>query len=68
MIFVGVWLERWNEKKLVGPMVLFLWAHQKLILPIVGGKGLNGKWLIHSYYCAHVSLIWLAFILFIYYF
>ena len=61
MIFVGVWLERWNEKKLVGPMVLFLWAHQKLILPIVGGKGLNGKWLIYSYY-AHVSLTWLAFI------
>ena len=61
MIFVGVWLERWKEKKLVGLMVLSLWAHQKLILPIVGGKGLNGKWLIYSY-CAHVSLTWLAFI------
>ena len=61
MIFVGVWLERWKEKKLVGPMVLFLWAHQKLILTIVGGKGLNGKWLIYSYF-AHVSLTWLAFI------
>ena len=61
MIFVGVWLEGWKEKKMLGPMVLSLWAHQKLISLIGGGKELNGKWLIYSY-CAHVSLTWLAFI------
>ena len=61
MIFVGVWLEGWKEKKMVGPMVLSLWAHKKLNSLIGGGKELNGKWLIYSY-CAHVSLTWLAFI------
>ena len=55
--FSGCWLKRWKEKKLVGPMVLSLWIHQKLIPPIGGGMGLNGKWLIYFYCDAYNTCI-----------
>ena len=34
--FVSVWLERGEEKKLVGPRFFSLWAHQNTISPIWG--------------------------------